>query len=163
MEFQIPQFIEQKPKIVGPLTLGQFIYIAAAGVISFLAFQVFNFFLWIIITAIVGVLAVGLAFVKVNGQELPKIMGAAISYFWQPKTYTWQREFAKQTVNIKDLDDIRSIRENMSFQDKLKSIALKVSTGKIFSGAGGGVKDEKKYETVVFLTGERGRAKRVDY
>ena len=31
MEYQVPQFIEVEDKIVGPLTLKQFIYIAGAG------------------------------------------------------------------------------------------------------------------------------------
>jgi hypothetical protein len=49
----------------------------------------------------------------------------------------------------------------MSIQDKLKSIALRVSTGKFFSRAENQAGGE--YETVVYLTGERRQAKRVDY
>ena len=34
MQFQVPQFIETEDKVVGPLTLRQFMYIAGAGAAS---------------------------------------------------------------------------------------------------------------------------------
>ncbi len=161
MEFQVPQFIDQKPKIVGFLTLVQFLYLAGAAGISFLAFQIFNFFLWIFLSVIVFVVAAALAFVKVNGQDMIMLVRSAFSYFWQPKIYTWQREMAQQTIDVGNLNEIENIRSNMSIQDKLKSIALRVSTGKFFSRAEN--KTEGEYETVVYLTGERKQAKRVNY
>ncbi len=162
MEFQVPQFIDQKPKIVGFLTLIQFLYLAGAAGISFLAFQIFNFFLWIFISVIVFTLAMALAFVKVNGQDMIMLMRSAFKYFWQPKIYTWQREMAQQTIDVGNLDEIENIRNNMSIQDKLKSIALRVSTGKFFPRTEG-QQTGGKYETVVYLTGERMQAKKVDY
>ena len=75
--FQVPQFIEEKPKIIGPFTLAQFLYLAAAAAISFASFYVFTFFLWILITIIVGGAAAALAFGKVEGQEMAKIAAKA--------------------------------------------------------------------------------------
>ncbi|MFB6212783.1 MAG: PrgI family mobile element protein, partial [Candidatus Magasanikbacteria bacterium] len=51
-KFQVPQFIEQKPKIVGPLTLQQFIYLASAAAVSFLSFYMFSPLFSVIITIV---------------------------------------------------------------------------------------------------------------
>ena len=48
MQFQVPQFIETEDKIVGPLTLRQFLYIGAAGLLSFLLFFVLKIWFWFI-------------------------------------------------------------------------------------------------------------------
>ncbi len=163
MEFQVPQFIEQKAKIVGPLTLVQFFYVAGAGAVSFIAYNILSPFLWVIITLIVLGIAGTLAFVKINGQEMIKVLGSITKFYFAPRMYTWQRQTAKTTLELSD-EDIESLRKNMSIGSKLKSLALKVSVGRILG------KDQPKegdreghYEVVTYLTGERKVAKRVDY
>ena len=74
MQFQIPQFIEVEAKIVGPLTLKQFMYLAAAGGISFASFFIFQTLLFVLITMFVGIIGIALAFIRYNGQPLPKII-----------------------------------------------------------------------------------------
>ncbi len=162
MEFQVPQFIEQKPKIVGPLTLGQFFYLAGAAGISFISFKIFSFFLWILITLFFGAIGVTLAFVKINGQPFPKLMGSAFNFFWKPRVYTWQRKAPQTTIDFQKIEQIENMRENMHTQERLKSVALSIMTGKFFMKKPE-TEDQDKYETVVYLTGERKQAKRVDY
>lgn len=160
--FQIPQFIEQEAKIIGPLTLAQFLYLAAAGGIIFISFYVFTFFFWILISATVAAIALGLAFVKIDGQALPRVLLAALNYLLKPRIYTWQRTFAEKTLEVSDLEEIENLRKNISIQEKLKSIALNITTGKIFS-APQIRKKKEDYRVVTFMTGERRLAKRVDY
>ena len=160
MNFQVPQFIDQKPKIVGFLTLPQFLYLAGAALVGYGSFYVFSFFLAIFITVIVGMLGIGFAFVKVNGQEFPKIIASIFGYLWGPRLYTWQRQTVQESVNV---GDIENIRNKMSLQEKLKSAALSITTGKLFKPRTDGENDGEKYETVVYLTGERRNAKRIDY
>lgn len=160
MNFQVPQFIEQKPKIVGFLTLPQFLYVAGAAILGYISFYVFNFFFAIIITVFAGLIGIAFAFVKVNGQEFPKIIVSVFGYLWGPRLYTWQRQTARESVNI---NDVEKLRGKMSLQEKLKSVALKITTGKFFKPADEVSGDGEKYETVMYLTGERRRAKKVDY
>jgi hypothetical protein len=160
MNFQVPQFIDQKPKIVGFLTLPQFLYLAAAALVGYGSFYVFNFFIAIFITAVVGTLGIGFAFVKINGQEFPKVIVSIFGFFWKPRLYTWQRQTAQESVN---LGDIENLRNKMSLQEKLKSVALNITTGKLFKPRDTDQEGGDKYETVVYLTGERKSAKRIDY
>jgi hypothetical protein len=162
--FQVPQFIEEKPKIVGFLTLPQFLYIAAAGGLSFAAFYAFNFFLWIIITLVLAAIALSLAFVKINGRPLPKVLQAALVYLWRQRKYTWQRAMKQAELDISEIEKLEAVRKKINFQEKLKSIALNITTAKLFSPkAKREEKDKGKYQVVIFATGERGIAKRVDY
>ena len=93
-QYQVPQFIETESKIVGPLTLKQFIYVAVAALISFFAFFLMRTFAWLIVTALVGTVAIALAFVKYNGRPLTTILKSVLTYAWHPKLYLWQREQA---------------------------------------------------------------------
>jgi len=161
--FQVPQFIDTKPKIIGPLTFQQFLYIATAAALSFIAFSIFNIFLAFILTAIFGSIGLTFALVKINGQPLPKILIAAFNYWLKPRFYTWQRIVEEKTIEIPD-ENILEIRKNISFQEKLKNIAEKVATGKFFAVEKLKQKQTKeRYQIVKKLTGEQEVAKRVDY
>ncbi len=162
--FQVPQFIEERAKIVGFLTLPQFLYIAGGGVIVVVAFKTLSFFLWLMVSSVTVALAVALAFVKVNGQTFPGILTASLGYLWKPRVYTWQRSIEERTLDVSDIERIRAIRNNMSIQEKLKSVALAISTGKLFSQPEGSVgPNGEQYETVMYLTGEKRLAKHIDY
>ncbi len=160
--FQVPQFIEQKARIIGPLTLEQFMYVAVAGALSFIAYYVFNFFFWLMLSAVLLVIAIALAFVKVNGQGLPHIIKAGLSYIWRPRTYTWQRALG-EAADLADLEKLEEIRSRMGIQQRLKSIALNVATGKIFSPKKMREEQKDEYQVVTRLTGEKEVAKRINY
>lgn len=97
-QFQVPQFIETESKIVGPLTLKQFLYLAVAGLASFLLFFVLKFLIWIMLTIVLGVIAIAFAFLKFNGRPLPLILKSAFLYYWNPRLYLWQREEGKAVL-----------------------------------------------------------------
>jgi len=164
MNFQVPQFITEQAKIIGFLTLPQFFYLAGAFVIALFAFFKFVFFLALIITIVAGALAIALAFGKINGQPLPKIISAAFKYLVSARTYTWQRAMKETALDVSALEKIEAARRNIKFQEKIKSIALAITTSKLFSPKQmREINETKKYQVVSFSTGERKFAKRVDY
>ncbi len=97
-QFQVPQFIETEPKIVGPLTLKQFAYIGVAGLLSFFMFFTLRLELWLIITVIMGLIASAFAFLKYNGRPFEVFFLNAAMYIWRPKLYLWQRKDVKPTM-----------------------------------------------------------------
>lgn len=164
MEFQVPQFIETKPKIIGPLDLSQFLYLGGAAAISIFSFMLFNFFVWFLITLIVGLLAFALAFLKINGQPFPVILMAMVKYIWQPKIYFWKREISQTTLEIPE-EVLQKTREKMSIQEKLKAAAQRVMTSSKTKIASTGRPSFKKGEFAIIeeQTGERKVVKRVNY
>jgi hypothetical protein len=161
--FQVPQFIEEKSKIIGPLTIGQFAYIATGGLLIFIAFKLLTFTPWFLFSFVMAITSVSLAFVKINGQDLPHILLSGFSYLWKPRTYTWQRPIATSEMDLPELQKLEALRRNMSIQDKLQELALSVVTGKIFSENKVSNSSSERYQTVTYLTGEKKLAKRVDF
>ncbi len=159
--FQVPQFIEEKPKIIGFLTLAQFFYVAIPALISFIAFKTLSFFIWLPLTGIVGGLGVTLAFARINGQSMPLIARAALKHLLTPHAYTWQRPAPTTAFDVPDIDAITSLRNSMSVQDKLKSLALQITTGKLFKPHT--EPQGERYQVVRSLSGDRTVAKRIDY
>jgi hypothetical protein len=91
MEYQVPQFIEVEDKIIGPLTLKQFIYLAgAAGLcIVFIAYLPIVFAL--LLSAPVAGLAAALAFYKLNGKPFIEVLEAGFNYYTGAKLFLWKR------------------------------------------------------------------------
>src|SRR3989344_2175168 len=121
--FQTPQFIEEKAKIVGPFTLKQFLFLVMGGGISFASFYVFTFFFWILITMFAAAISVPLAFIKINGQPMEKVILRGFGYFWKPRIYTWKRTDSETIIDTSAIDAIARKRDMAALQEKLRDIA----------------------------------------
>ncbi len=92
MRFQVPQFIETESKIIGPLTIKQFMYLAAGGILVFVLRYVFyNLFYWLLASAPIVFLAVALAFYRIDGIPLPRYMMLAVYFLTGPKKYIFKK------------------------------------------------------------------------
>ncbi|MDP3996570.1 MAG: PrgI family protein [bacterium] len=93
MKFQVPQFIEVEDKIFGPLTIKQFIYLAGGGGLAFIVyrFSPLPFFITLFLIIPVILLALALAFYKVNNKSFIAVLEAAIKYFFGNKLYIWKK------------------------------------------------------------------------
>ncbi|MFH1346959.1 MAG: PrgI family protein [Spirochaetota bacterium] len=167
MHFQIPQFIEVENKIVGPLTLKQFLYLAVAAGVSFTLYFVLAFWLWIIMTAFLTSISVALAFIKYNGQPLPKIIIYAFGFFWGPKFYLWQKtvknqSFETERETLKDFfAGAPSIKKLWQDLTTTKNPIPKREKGAHTPYWGKGAKE--KIQVFRKLTGEKEAARRIDY
>jgi len=92
MEYQVPQFIEVENKIVGPLTLRQFIYLAGAGGLCVVFFAFMNTVLAVILSLPVAALGAALAFYKVNEKPFIEILEAGLRYYTGTKLLLWKHE-----------------------------------------------------------------------
>lgn len=94
MQFQVPQNIDLEDKIVGPLTLTQFLYLLGGGLIDYILFQSLGrdyFALFVVIGVPIALLALGLAFLKIQDQPLSNFVSAGLVYLSRPKIRLWQR------------------------------------------------------------------------
>ena len=94
MEFNVPQFIEKEPKIVGPFTFKQFIFIGIAGGLSIFLFFTAPFFVFIILAVILVGGAFSLAFLKIERTSLPIFIKNFFSFIFKPKIYLWKKKTA---------------------------------------------------------------------
>jgi hypothetical protein len=100
MEYQVPQFIEVESKIVGPLTLKQFIYIAGTGGLCVVYFFYTSFIVAAILSIPTVALGVSLAFYKINGKPFIQVLEAGFNFYTGSKFFLWQHKgpTAKETT-----------------------------------------------------------------
>jgi len=92
MQFNVPQFIDIEDKVVGPLSLKQFGYLAACGAVLFMLYRFVNFTVFIIVAIPTVIFALAAVFLKINGRPFLKVFGASIAYFIKPKIFVWKRK-----------------------------------------------------------------------
>lgn len=92
MQFNVPQFLEIEDKIIGPLTLKQFAYLAAGGAVLFVVFSYVKFWVFLLLAVPIGLFSIGLAFIKINGRPFIYFLSAFIHYTLRPKLFIWRRK-----------------------------------------------------------------------
>ncbi len=167
MQFQVPQFIETEDKLVGPLTLRQFIYVAVAGGLFAMLYFMVQTWLALLLGIILLGAAGALAFVKVEGRPLIDVILAAVGFYWKPQTYVWQQEHP--VVEVGEGRREKGEGEGFSLEKIMAGIALHKKWEVMQTGEK--IKPEKAVEKkmdsryLIFerRTGERRAARRVDY
>jgi PrgI family protein len=167
MQFQIPQFIEAEDKIVGPLTLKQFLYVGGAIGLSMMLYFLVSFIIWLPIAVILVVGGFALAFIKINGRPLTVLSVSAFGFFWKPRLYVWQPE----KTDVVGGDNSSSEGEGFSVARIAEGLALshvwqKVQTGSASSNEKAKLsvaRLKERYQVLNKITGERQAARRIDY
>ncbi|MCC6934493.1 MAG: PrgI family protein [Candidatus Yanofskybacteria bacterium] len=90
MKFQVPQFIETETKLIGPLTLRQFLFVAGGVSMTAMAYIALNG----IYFAIAAILILGffgaLAFVRIDGQPFFNYLAYMLAYTLGAKRYIYR-------------------------------------------------------------------------
>lgn len=166
MQFQIPQFIDTEDKIVGPLTLREFIYIGSAIGVDFILFFNLKLWLWFILAPLALGTGLALAYVKMNGRRLTQIIAAAFRYYWRPQIYVWQAEQHASPKMARPAEEGSSPLQKMIAGFALKQVWRAVSTGSPAPETGGVPRKQAggdHYQIFRKATGEQEVAKRIDY
>ncbi len=96
MEYQVPQFIEVESKVVGPLTLKQFIYVAGASGLCIIFFTSLQTIFAVMLSLPVVALAAALVFYTVNGKPFIEVLEAGFNYYMGAKLFLWKRQEPKK-------------------------------------------------------------------
>jgi len=100
MQFKVPQKIDIEDRIVGPLTMVQFVYAVVGGGAVYLLLTAlpspFNFFLAIP----AAILVFCIVFVKINGRPFTHFLKNLITYISSPKTRLWHKGASDVRVEI---------------------------------------------------------------
>ena len=91
-QFQVPQFITVEDRIIGPLTLKQFLYLLGASAVILLGWFFFHIILFVLVALPIGALFTAMAFVTINGRPFPTVFANGINYYLKPHLYLWQKQ-----------------------------------------------------------------------
>jgi len=97
MKFDVPQFIEVEDKIIGPLTLKQFLYLGGGAGLLVILWFFLKFTLFIILAIPIGIFCGLLAFYKVNGRPFFSFLGSLLKYSSKPNLYLWKKRNKKSS------------------------------------------------------------------
>jgi len=107
MQYSLPQFINVKPKIAGPLTLRQLLYIGTTGIILSILFFTLPLGRFVLIAIFMTGIAVFLAFGKIRGFPAPTVIFRSIKFAFSSKIYIWQKKERPRLV----LPKVKKIKE----------------------------------------------------
>lgn len=135
MEFPVPQFIEMEAKIVGPLTWRQFLFVGGAGALIFIFWVLIkNFLLFLIISIILFIIALALAFLTIAGQPLPTFLKNFFAYSVSSKIYLWQKKKIppkityEKRVEIGKEELIKASRLKIGEGGRLRDLSIQIET-----------------------------------
>lgn len=139
MQYAVPQFIDVEPKIIGPISVRQFVLMTIGLAIIFILYKSADFGLFIFLSVIVmGVVSV-FAFVRVNGRAFHYFIVNMLETLKKPYLRVWKKEAfsvrktekkrkggaeEKYTVNY-----IKVAREKQKSQSRISELSLLVDTG----------------------------------
>jgi len=132
VQFTVPQFIERKPKIIGPLTFKQFIFIGTAGGICLFLYFIIPLYLFIILAVFLLGSASALAFVKIGKDPLPVVIKNFFIFIINPKVYLWRKKTTPSKV-FKKPKEKEKIRERTKEKESSLKISGRGQLGKLSS------------------------------
>lgn len=98
MRYQVPQFIEVEDKVVGPLTIRQFVYVVGGAGMSFIVYTFLPIYIALILIALIMGLSLALAFYKVNNKPFIDFLESAFTFYTKQNLYIWKKEERKPTA-----------------------------------------------------------------
>lgn len=106
MTTKIPQNVDKEDKLVGPLTLKQFLYMLGGAAFTFVTYQyAVQGYLYFTEFVLIGILIMGfasmLAFVQINGRPFTTFLANLGQFIISPKRKLWQKEDAMAEAPVK--------------------------------------------------------------
>ncbi len=136
MEFRVPQFIEHDPKMLGPLTLKQSIFVGIAfggALVLYPLLAKNNFFIYVLLCAAMFGIAIALAFIKIEGQNVPVVGKNFANFSVNAKMFIWKRKESPVFLSIKnghsmEKTDVLGKKSNlkMTQQGKMEELIKKI-------------------------------------
>jgi len=90
--YSVPQFIEEESRIVFFLTFRQFFILLGGGIVCFALFITLPPALFVISSMVIVLLAIAIAFLKINNQPVIKALLSYFGFITGPKNYIWKKE-----------------------------------------------------------------------
>jgi PrgI family protein len=123
MRYEVPQFIDIEERIIGPLTIAQFFYLAGGVGGAYIAYRFLPGIINIVVAVAIAGFGAMLAFFKVNNRPFPVMLFAMVGYFISPRMYVWsfKRAMSPKPSSQPVIDERKD--KKMFSEQKLKDLA----------------------------------------
>jgi hypothetical protein len=136
-QFVVPQFIDVEDKILGPITVRQFLILLVVGLTDALIYRFADFTLFLFLAIILTVSGLILAFVKVNGQPFHYFLLNLIQTLMKPALRVWNKELSDAELRALVIAPppppaAPKAAKRLPTATRLSEISLMVNTGGAF-------------------------------
>ncbi len=131
MRFPVPQYIDVEDKMFGQLTAKQMAYLCGGGAFVFIMYSIGGFFFAVLFGGPFALLALALAFMKINERPFYLIVYALFFYLLSSRLYLWKKSDRKQRVEKSASEDPQSALQQAApklSQSRLKELAWTLDT-----------------------------------
>ena len=134
LQFTVPQFIDVEDKIIGPISVRQFVVILGGGIMVTACYFLLPFVPFLIVSIIfLGITAL-FAFYRVNGQALHEFMLNIIMTSRRPRLKVWSKRLADEDIRQQrekplDLSTPTTGGKVTPTTSRLQELSLIVDTG----------------------------------
>ncbi|MFA7286135.1 MAG: PrgI family protein [Patescibacteria group bacterium] len=140
-QFIIPQFIDEEPHILGPITVRQFLLLLIAGFFIFLSYRLADTALFIVLTIVLLIISITLAFVRVNGRPFHFFLLNLVQTLQRPRLRIWRKEVSREEIQDESkmpvLVPTVIVAKAPISRSRLAELSLIVDTGGAYAGTEG--------------------------
>lgn len=148
-QITVPQFIENEDRILGPITVRQFVIILVACALMFVAYKTTDLTAFIFAAILIAGCAGVLGFVRINGQPFHFFLLNIVRTASRPTLRVWRKDVRPVIRSAKETKEEKAQKESAASEPprvtghRLSDIALIVDTGGAYMG-------EKEKESELF-------------
>jgi hypothetical protein len=139
-QYTVPQFIEVEDKIIGPITIRQFVLMLVCGLIMFLEYKLSDMILFIFMALPTFIIFSVFAFLKVNGMPFHYFVLNVVETLKKPSIRIWSREFTHLTLKQENkvVAEVKPLPIKAPITNsRITDLSLVVDTGGIYRGEDG--------------------------
>jgi hypothetical protein len=136
-QFIVPQFIDKEDRIIGPITVRQFLICLVSAGIIFAEYKLLETSFFILALIPTAGLAGTFAFIKINGQPFHLFFVNFMQTQIRPKLRVWNKDLslqelrgAQKVVGLPTVEKAQAKKRPSS--TKLRDLALVVNTGGVY-------------------------------
>lgn len=131
-QFMVPQFIDIENKVIGPISVRQFLILLATGGIIFVLYELFSFVIFAVFGTLILAFGGTLAFARISGQPFHIFLLNFIQTMKRPKLKVWQREIViSKAEEIKKIPP-RFVPKKPVTRSRLAELSIAVDTGGVY-------------------------------
>jgi hypothetical protein len=133
-QFVVPQFIDVEDKILGPITVRQFLIMLVGGMTLVVAFRFADFAIFAVLALIIGGITLTFAFVKVNGQTFHYFLLNLLQTWRKPSTRIWKKQYSQDELEYlrkknANIEYTKTEKKKPVHRQRIRDLALIVNTG----------------------------------
>jgi len=132
MQFVVPQFIDVEDKILGPISVRQFVILLIGTGLIFAAYRFADFSLFLFEAITIVTLTMAFAFLRVNGRPFHFFILNFVQTLKRPKLRIWKQEVAKSDLRLPKVAQASKTTKTQKppiSMSRLAELTLVVDTG----------------------------------